>query len=89
MQSLRLIQGNDITNFNTQVEGFFLIIKMKTSFQKMLNYRKMFFLMTKLPIISKTQIRPSCYRLYSQHQHGKWHIIDISSIFVEKREAGK
>lgn len=45
--------------------------------------------MIKLPIIPKIQIRPSCYRLYSQHQYGKWHKIDLSSIFVEKKGAGK
>lgn len=27
--------------------------------------------------------------LYSEHQHGEWHIIDTSSIFVEKRKAGR
>lgn len=55
----------------------------------MLNYRKFFFKMIKLPIIPKIQIRPSCYGLYSQHQYGKWHKIDLSSIFVEKKGAGK
>lgn len=64
------------------------VTKVTNSFQKMVNSRKIVFKMTKCLSCPKHIQWPSCYMIFSQHWHGEWHIINTSSIVLEKSTAG-